>query len=147
MIAGMAVLVAGLMQLFGSGAAPLAETAAPAPAKNDVLAMVAAWDGEIRYGAAYLALDPSRADQGSVAAAGFDPSDEYWGLPRAAGYEDVAARCGACHSIALVMQQRQNAAGWASVLDRMVERQGMPEPDASARKRIIDYLAAEFGRQ
>lgn len=147
MIAGMTGLVAGLVRLFADGPAPYAGTAeAPAPAGDDVLAMAAAWDGDIRYGAAYPALDPLRLDQDAAPAAGFAPSDEYWGLPRTSGHEDVAARCSACHSIALVMQQRQNAAGWTAVIDRMVARQGMPEPDASARASMIAYLAGEFGR-
>ncbi len=143
MIAGMAAVVTGLMRLFTNDPASFR---AAAPVEDHVLAMAAAWDGTIRFGPSYPALDPSRADFDAAPSADFDPSDEYWGLPRAPGYEEIAFRCSACHSIALVMQQRQNAAGWTAVIDRMVARQGMPEPDASARASMIAYLAGEFGR-
>ncbi|MFN3958993.1 MAG: hypothetical protein ACK4NP_03675 [Parvularculaceae bacterium] len=108
--------------------------------------MAEAWDGAIRFGAPYAALDPSRAGDEAAPAAAFNPADEYWGLPRTPGHEEVAGWCGACHSLALVMQQRQNAAGWEAVIERMVARQGMPDPGPSTRAMITDYLAREFGR-
>lgn len=145
MITGMAATVAGLMNLFAVER-PARLNAPSAPASDAVLAMAAAWDGTIQYGPSYAALDPSRADFDAGQSADFDPSDDYWGLPRTAGFEEVAARCGACHSLALVMQQRQNAAGWTTVIDRMIARQGMPAPDAPARASVVAYLTREFGR-
>lgn len=143
MVAGMALMVAGLVRLF-------ADDGAPGPATTEdaaVSAMAAAWNGAISFGAPYAALDPSRAGDAAAPAAGFNPADDYWGLPRTPGYEEVAGWCGACHSLALVMQQRQNKAGWTAVIDRMVARQGMPDPGAAPRAELAAYLSREYGRE
>lgn len=136
-IAAMAAAVFGLIRLFAHERAP---------ADDGVRRMAAAWNGEIAFGAAYAALDPSR-EEGARAAPVFDPADDFGGLPRTPGFEDVAAHCSACHSLALVMQQRQNAAGWSAVIDRMITRQGMPEPDPATRAALTAYLAREYGRR
>jgi hypothetical protein len=146
MIAGMAGAVFGLMRLFAEDR-PARILAQDAPAGEAVLAMAAAWNGNIRFGAAYAALDPARVDFDAAQGRGFDPADDYWGLPRTPGYEEIAARCSACHSLALVMQQRQTKAGWAAVIDRMVARQGMAAPEPQVRSAVIAYLVREYGRE
>ena len=133
----MAAAVSGLMVLFADRRAP---------ADDAVRRMAAAWNGEIAFGAPYAALDPARVGE-TAAGAGFDPSDDYGGLPRSPGFEDVAAHCSACHSLALVMQQRQNERGWNVVIDRMIAPQGMPEPETPTRAVLIAYLTREYGRE
>lgn len=111
-----------------------------------VAEMADAWNGEIQFATSYSALDPAVGGAGEGAAApGFDPSDEYWGLPRNEGYELVAATCAACHSLQVVMQQRRSAARWDELIDWMVTTQGMPAPAAQDRQTIIAYLSRNYG--
>jgi len=144
-IAVMTMTVVALMRLFTVG--PVVPASSVATEVDAVQRMASAWDGAIRFGAPYAALDPSRAGDDAAPAAGFNPADDYWGLPRTPGFDDVAGWCGACHSLALVMQQRQTADGWTTVIERMVARQGMPDPGGRTRADLAAYLAREFGRE
>ena len=72
--------------------------------------------------------------------------DGYFGLPEAAGREEVVAHCGACHSVMLVAQQALTRADWADVMAEMVEDQGMEPPGAEDGALILDYLAEHVGR-
>ncbi|MEZ5995582.1 MAG: hypothetical protein R3C25_07485 [Hyphomonadaceae bacterium] len=110
--------------------------------------MAANWSGEVRFEASYDALNPDAAPaaEGQASASGvFDPNDEYWGLPRNQGYEDVAAYCSACHSLQLVMQQNRSERRWNELLDWMISQQGMPAPPAEDRQRLVAYLTRNFG--
>ena len=91
----------------------------------------------------FNALNPG-APGASTVNTTFDPSDDYWGLPRAPGYEEVSLYCVSCHSLQLVMAQRANETRWRELLDWMVEKQGMAPIPHEDEKRIIAYLAAEF---
>lgn len=71
--------------------------------------------------------------------------DEHAGLPDAPGREEVAAYCGACHSLNLVVQQGLTRQAWTELLVWMVEEQGMPELDTAEHKLVIDYLAKYVG--
>jgi hypothetical protein len=53
--------------------------------------------------------------------------------------------CNACHSLAIVKQQRLSRDVWDKLLDWMVEEQGMAEQTPERRLLILDYLAANFG--
>jgi hypothetical protein len=115
-----------------------------------VTAMAANWSGQMQYETTYDALAPDAAAPATDAAAGqtpagFNPNDDYFGLPRNPGYEDVSAYCSACHSLQLVMQQNKHQRGWNQTIDLMVARHGMPAPPAADRQRIVDYLARNFG--
>ena len=92
----------------------------------------------------FNALDPGLAPSETIAAA-FDPTDDYWGLPRNEGYDLVAGYCAACHSLRIVMQQRASAERWDALLDWMVEKQGMAEPPAEDRAALVRYLSEAFG--
>ena len=83
-----------------------------------------------------------------VGAAAMDSraDDGYFGLPEAAGREEVVAQCGACHSVMLVAQQALTRADWADVMAEMVEDQGMEPPGAEDGALILDYLAEHVGR-
>ena len=67
--------------------------------------------------------------------------DEYLGLPDAPGREEVAAYCGACHSLKLVVQQGLTRPGWEEMLVWMYEEQEMPELEKDEEKLVLDYLA------
>lgn len=71
--------------------------------------------------------------------------DEYLGLPDAPGREEVAAYCGACHSLRLVVQQGQTREGWQELLTWMYEEQEMPELEPDEEKLVLDYLAKYVG--
>lgn len=116
-----------------------------------VVEMAENWSGDLRFESSYDALDPAAVSAASVrdgaAAAGtaFDPADDYGGLPRNQGYEEVAGYCGACHSLQIVMQQRGNERRWNQLITWMIDQQGMPEPPPADRERIVDYLARNYG--
>lgn len=67
------------------------------------------------------------------------------GMPPGPGRDEVHAICSACHSINLVNQQRLSRQRWDQLLDWMVEKQGMPEPDPAERALILDYLELAYG--
>ncbi|UTW60272.1 hypothetical protein KFE96_08145 [Kordiimonas sp. SCSIO 12603] len=109
-----------------------------------VEAMAAAYDGSIRYKDTFNALDPLIKRSAIARGSKFDPNDDYWGLPRTEGYEEVAAYCASCHSLAIVMQQRVTPERWDYLLDWMVEKQNMPELEAEERALIHRYLIEHF---
>jgi len=76
---------------------------------------------------------------GSVRAAGLPD------LPPGPGREAAFYTCSACHSFALVTQQRQTRQGWEELLDWMIAEQGMHPPDPETRALIVGYLADHFG--
>lgn len=82
---------------------------------------------------------------GTISTPGFDPNDDYSGLPKSEGYDLVAAYCGACHSLDIVMQQHASAARWSELIDWMVEKQGMAQLGAEDERIIEDYLSTNFG--
>lgn len=111
-----------------------------------VAAMAASWPKTPDYRVSFNPLSPAAAPAGGARArASFDPDDEYWGLPRNAGYEEIAIYCSACHTLEIVMQQRATRNRWAYMLDWMVEEQNMPPlPDAD-KATVLDYLSRNFG--
>lgn len=120
-----------------------------------VAEMAANWSGEMRFETTYDALAPgasetTNAEAGaaaSEAAKGFDANDEFSGLPRNPGYQDVAAYCSACHSLQLVMQQSRSERRWNQLIDVMIRQQGMPAPPTGDRQRIAEYLARNYGEK
>lgn len=77
-------------------------------------------------------------------AAAADPFGPNW--PAGPGREEAGAVCNACHSLAIVKQQRLPRARWDKLLDWMVEEQGMPEQPPERRALILEYLATHFGQ-
>ena len=65
----------------------------------------------------------------------------------APGQETVETLCLACHSLAIVEQQRLNRRVWDEVLVWMVEEQGMPELEPEERQAVLDYLAQTYGAE
>ncbi|MEL7028242.1 MAG: hypothetical protein AAGL49_03305 [Pseudomonadota bacterium] len=123
--------------------APAAESATPAETPDWLRDMATGDRAKPQFAVALNTLDPGLPITSS-ADTPFDPSDDYWGLPRTAGYEDVDAYCGACHSLQTVMQQRVSPERWAELLDWMVETQGMTPLAAEDRKTILAYLSEHF---
>ena len=79
------------------------------------------------------------------AGAAYDPSDEWQGLPADEGREAVYFGCIACHSTAIIQQQRMTEGYWKLTLDRMVDEMGMPELPADEYDLVLDYLVTHFG--
>jgi cytochrome c len=89
---------------------------------------------------AYLA---TLREGASVAAA---PAPDFGaGWPAGPGQVEAGLLCGACHSLAIVKQQRLSRARWDKLLDWMVEEQGMAAQPPDQRALILDYLATHFG--
>jgi cytochrome c2 len=75
----------------------------------------------------------------------FGVDEEDWqGLPAGQGREEVFYLCQACHSLRTVTQQKLTRDAWDETLVWMVEEQGMPEPEAEERGRILDYLGTHL---
>jgi hypothetical protein len=144
-IAAMTLAVAGLTQLFSGGARLPVETPHAASPTDRIAAMADAWTGEIDYAPSYAALDPAATAAAEAEVTGFNSADDYGGLPRTTGHETVAAYCASCHTLQIVMAQRQSREGWDYLLTWMAEQQGMAPPPTEVRSEIIDYLAREFG--
>lgn len=94
--------------------------------------------------------DPMRRDIGRPAVRREPPppsNPELGGLPEAAGAEETYYLCSACHSIALVTQQRLTDERWNNLWDWMVREQGMPEQDEETRQAILSYLQTHFSSE
>ncbi len=64
-------------------------------------------------------------------------------LPPGKNLEVVSGRCIICHSLEMVAQQRQDRAGWETILDRMISY-GAPIPPED-KPMILEYLATYLG--
>jgi cytochrome c len=106
-----------------------------------------------RMGADGIADPRERADlvayletlREGAAVAGAPAPDFGRGWPAGPGQVETGRLCGACHSLAIVKQQRLSRAAWDRLLDSMVKEQGMAEPPPDRRVLILEYLAAHFG--
>lgn len=81
----------------------------------------------------------------ALAAGGAAAQDDFEGLPPGPGQEDVYYACNACHSLAIVKQQRLPRERWAYLMDWMVDEQGMEPMEPDELTRVVDYLAQHYG--
>jgi cytochrome c len=89
---------------------------------------------------AYLATLRQGASVAAAPAPDFGP-----GWPPGPGQVETGQLCSACHSLAIVKQQRLSRARWDKLLDWMVEEQGMAAQPPEQRALMLDYLATHFG--
>jgi cytochrome c len=90
---------------------------------------------------AYLAT----LHEGNTSAAATAQPDFGPGWPAGPGQAETGALCNACHSLAIVKQQRLSRDVWDKLLDWMVAQQGMAAQTPERRLLILDYLAKHFG--
>ena len=83
---------------------------------------------------------------GLAEAAASDQTDEWDGLPKGPGREEVYGLCSACHSLMIVKQQGLSRPAWDETLVWMIEEQGMPELDQETLDVVLDYLAEHYGQ-
>ena len=81
------------------------------------------------------------ATAANAPAADFGPD---W--PAGPGQAETGQQCNACHSLAIVKQQKLTRERWDQLLHWMVSEQGMPEPEPERRAVILEYLVTHFGR-
>lgn len=98
------------------------------------------------------AYDPMRAAQGTPAtspegSAAAAPNPEFENLPDTAGVEDTYYMCTACHSAAIIKQQKLSDARWDYLWDWMIEDQGMADPGEETKATILSYLKEHFSSQ
>lgn len=55
----------------------------------------------------------------------------------------VRQRCGLCHGLELVAQQRLGRADWTRVVDQMIEFGAALRPED--RRDVVDYLSSYLG--
>lgn len=70
--------------------------------------------------------------------------DPYELMPDGPGKDEVHGVCGACHSMHLVIQQRQTREGWERLVRWMEKEQGMAPIDAELEGLILDYLSKHY---
>ena len=105
------------------------------------------WTQEVLLAQA-AGYDPMRRPKASPDAAERpEGNPELEGLPDAPGAEDTYYLCSACHSIALVKQQRLSDARWDYLWRWMIEEQGMPETDDETRDAILGYLKKYYSSE
>lgn len=73
--------------------------------------------------------------------------DATTGLRIAPGWEQVRAHCGACHSHALVTQQRADRQTWLDMIRWMQASQNLWQFQPEIEAQILDYLAANYPPQ
>lgn len=73
--------------------------------------------------------------------------DATTGLIIAPGWENVRAHCGACHSHALVTQQRADRQTWLDMIRWMQASQNLWQFQPEIEAQILDYLAANYPPQ
>ena len=79
-------------------------------------------------------------------ASGIGEAEEYGGLAKGPGREEVFYACQACHSLAIVKQQGLNRDSWDESLVDMVEEREMDPLDPEDRNLILNYLTTHYGR-
>jgi hypothetical protein len=72
---------------------------------------------------------------------------ELGNLPDTPGAEETFYLCSACHSVAIIKQQRISDARWDYLWNWMIETQGMPEQDAETKATILSYLKRHFSSE
>ncbi len=139
------------LSLSACGEAPVgkSETIIPPTAlelrrAERIKAMATNYNQGISFKDQYNAMDPRLKRSSIERGSRFDASDDYWGLPRTPGYEEVANNCAACHSLAIVMQQHVTPKRWDYLLKWMVEKQGMPPLEPKEHALIRTYLLKNF---
>ena len=75
------------------------------------------------------------------------PNPELGDLPDGPGAEETYYQCVACHSTAIIRQQRVTDARWDYLWQWMVEAQGMVEPDEETKRVILAYLKQHFSSE
>ena len=146
-----ALLLAGLSacgeapkQKSETAAAPKPPTALDLRRAERVDAMAASYVEGISFKDHYNALDPRLKRSGVTRGSMFDAADDYWGLPRTSGYEEVAGNCSGCHSLQIVMQQHVTTERWGYLLKWMVEKQGMMAMEPEDEVLVRAYLNTHF---
>jgi hypothetical protein len=73
--------------------------------------------------------------------------DATTGLRIAPGWQQVRAHCGACHSHALVTQQRADRQTWLDMIRWMQASQNLWQFPPDIEAQILDYLAENYPPQ
>ncbi len=92
-----------------------------------------------------VAPPPPQAAPAAPAAPLIDESDVVMGLVQAPGRDKVLATCLACHSTALITQNRMTRERWDHTLTWMQETQGLWPIPPEDRALILDYLSLTQG--
>lgn len=66
-------------------------------------------------------------------------------LPPGPGRDQVVQNCTACHSAAIILQNRMTRERWDETITWMQEKQGLWELEPDLRNTILDYLSRHFG--
>jgi len=67
------------------------------------------------------------------------------GLPKGPNRAVVEETCTACHSAAIILQNRMNRKRWDETITWMQNQQGLGDLSLNTRNQILDYLEAVQG--
>ena len=128
MLFAMAVCVLSLTRLFSSTPENDTSGLLSTMQTGDFLLASLEQNGsrEIDYLPVYSALDTYTTTSVDIVQPIFNPSVDYWGLPKSVGYENVAAYCSTCHTLQIIMQQRLSRHGWDYLLSGWWKSRGWP---------------------
>lgn len=71
-------------------------------------------------------------------------TDTDTGLVIAPGWELARAQCGACHTHAMLTQQRGSEFFWRATIDRMQKHHGLWKIEAIQLEQLVGYLASAY---
>lgn len=116
-----------------------------------VLALFFFWTIGTTLTTAQQTYDPMQAAREAPSAEGAapaaSPNPDFENLPDTPGVEETYYQCVACHSTAIIKQQRISDARWDYLWNWMVEKQGMLEPDAETKRTVLTYLKTHFSSE
>lgn len=75
------------------------------------------------------------------------PNPEFGDLPDGVGAEETYYQCIACHSTAIIRQQRLTDARWDYLWTWMVEEQGMYDAEQETKDVVMTYLKTHFSSE
>ncbi|PVH28914.1 cytochrome C-552 [Pararhodobacter oceanensis] len=94
-------------------------------------------------------MQPATTDSATPESASAEvlPNPDFGNLPDAEGVEETFYQCVACHSTAIILQQRLTDERWDYLWTWMIEDQGMYEPEDEIRDEILTYLKTHFSSE
>jgi hypothetical protein len=88
---------------------------------------------------------PDAPKPDATAADGEKPIDPTTGFVVDTDWELVVGNCTACHSSKLVIQNRGDEAHWIELIRWMQKTQNLWPIDPASEKKIVEYLARNYG--
>src|SRR5690606_22691065 len=133
--------------LLAAGIGPDGHAAEGVGGQAVTLAQASPGSGAGGYDPMARPINPMMPGTPSGEDGGVPLNPELGNLPDTPGAEEPFYLCSACHSVAIIKQQRLSDARWDYLWTWMIEEQGMPEQDPETRETILSYLKRHFSSE